>query len=88
MYIVKTQYNMIKDVLKTETGSKIISIILGLGLAAMFRKVCSKGTCVVIKGPSLKDVEQYHYKIKEDCYKYTPYVVSCENASGEQVSMQ
>ena len=76
---------MLKDVLKTDTGGKLIAIILGLGLAAMFRKVCSKGTCVVIKGPSIKEVEQYHYKINDDCFKYKPYVVSCENATTEQV---
>jgi hypothetical protein len=62
---------------KTMTGRVLISIILGVGMGALFRRVCSQ--CIEIKGPSLKDMEKYIYKLDGACYKYTPYVVNCKN---------
>ena len=72
---------MILDLTKTDTGRILVSIILGLGLAALFRRVCNKGQCVVIRGPSTDSVQKYQFKIKDDCYKYTPYVVDCADAT-------
>ena len=37
-----------KDLLKNETGRLIISILLGLGLAAIFRRVCKDKKCIII----------------------------------------
>lgn len=68
----------LQDLLNSEEGSILISILLGLGLAAMFRQVCKKGTCVVIKGPPRSQTDDYFYKIRDECYKYTPYVVPCD----------
>ena len=42
---------MIGKILKSKHGKIIISIIWGLGLAALFRKVCEGRNCIVIKGP-------------------------------------
>ena len=59
-------------------GRILISVLLGLGLASLFRKVCSGKSCVIVQGPSPEETQKYYYKIDEDCYKYTPYVTSCE----------
>lgn len=72
---------MITDLLESKMGQILISIILGLGLATLFRKACKDNACVMIKGPNLKDVNKYYYKIENDCYKYTPYVTKCEGSS-------
>jgi hypothetical protein len=58
-------------------GSIIISVILGLGLAALFKRACTGGSCIVIKAPKRDEVQRYYYKLDADCYKYTPYVVDC-----------
>lgn len=63
--------------MKTETGCTIISIILGLGLAALFRKACSGKNCIIIKSPSIKETNKYYYKIDDDCYKYTAMPTQC-----------
>ena len=68
---------IIKDIMESETGAIIVSIILGLGLAAMFRRACAGGNCIVIKGPNPRDVEGSVYKVKDDCYTYKPYVAPC-----------
>jgi hypothetical protein len=69
---------MITDLLESKAGQIIISVVLGLGLATIFRKACKDNSCVVVKGPALKDVDKYYYKLEEDCYKYTPYATKCE----------
>lgn len=66
------------DLMKTDEGVIVISVILGLGLASMFRRVCSKGKCIIIKGPNAVEVESNVYRIKGSCYKYMTHVVECE----------
>jgi hypothetical protein len=72
---------MISDLLNSKVGQIIISVILGFGLATIFRKVCTGKSCLVVKGPSLDDVKKYYYKIEDDCFKYTPYTTKCDDAS-------
>ncbi len=67
----------VKTIMQDRTGSIGISILLGLGLAALFRRVCTGDSCVVIKAPKPDDINKYYYKIDANCYKYTPYVVEC-----------
>ena len=64
--------------MNTKEGSVVISIVLGFGLATMFRLTCKNGkNCIVVKGPKMADINNKHYKIESDCYKYSPYVVEC-----------
>ena len=70
---------MIDNVMKSESGSIIISVLLGLGLASIFRKVCKDGKCVVIKGPKIAETNQNIYKIDDDCYKYNTRSTKCSS---------
>jgi hypothetical protein len=67
----------ITKILNDPKNSIMFSILLGIGLATMFRKVCKNGNCVIIKGPKQNDVQNNYYKLDSDCFKYTPYVVDC-----------
>jgi len=71
---------MIQDLLDSQAGRILISIILGFGLATLFKKVCSGNSCVMVKGPSIEEVKKYYYKIDDDCFKYTPYTTKCEDS--------
>lgn len=55
-----------------------MSIILGLGLAALFRKACKNNQCIVIKGPNAEEVNKFFYKVNDDCYKYSPVFTECK----------
>ena len=55
----------------------IVSIILGLGIATLFRKACNNGNCIIIKGPAKKDVENNTYKFNGKCYKYISEKTQC-----------
>jgi hypothetical protein len=60
-------------------GVTVFSIVLGLGIAALFRSVCSEGKCVVIEGPSLEEVNKFYYKIDNQCYRYIPVASECKD---------
>tara|TARA_E500000178_G_scaffold276858_1_gene275865 strand:- start:29 stop:235 length:207 start_codon:yes stop_codon:yes gene_type:complete len=55
----------------------IVSIILGLGIATLFRKVCEGRNCIIIKGKSPADVEKNSYRYKDKCYKYKSVSAKC-----------
>jgi hypothetical protein len=74
---------MITEVMKNPAGRIIISLILGFGLAALFRQVCKGGECHVIKSPNLDEINKFFYKIEDDCYKYTPVAVNCKASASK-----
>ncbi len=50
-----------------EINSIIISIIWGLGVASLFRKIC-KNKCIVVRVPN--DVDEYIVREKKKCYNF------------------
>ncbi len=62
--------------LKNNPGA--VSFIIGLGLAALFRKVCKDGNCVIIQGPPLEEVENKIFKMDSKCYRYKAEATTCE----------
>ncbi len=70
----------ITDVLAEPTTRIMVSCILGFGLASLFRRICTNSTCLIIKGPNAKHVENYKYKVGPtgECYTYTQVPVDCK----------
>ncbi len=66
-------------ILDDPIGRIVFSILLGFGLATLFRKACAGNNCIIINGPPIKEINDNVYKIDDDCYKYTPETTSCEN---------
>ncbi len=64
--------------LETHTGQVIFSLILGLGLAALFQRVCKDGHCVIIQGPPLEEVENKIFKQEDKCYRYKAETTKCD----------
>lgn len=73
----------------TQNGRIILSIILGLGLTGLFKKICKDGdeSCVVMKGPSLNDVNEKVFKHKDKCFIYEKEVMKC-NQGDKIVNME
>lgn len=71
--------------LKSHEGKIVVSVILGFGLATLFRKICKGTTCIVVKGPKISEVDKYFYKVEDKCFKYTPYVSPCLESTPEPV---
>lgn len=66
-----------KRLLYTEWGQVFISVLLGLGLATMFRQVCSGKNCLVFNGPVISEIDGKIYKFGEYCHKYDLNATSC-----------
>ena len=68
----------VKRLLNTPLGNIFISILLGLGLATLFRKVCKDKNCLDFKGPILGEIDGKIYKHGEQCYEYNAASVPCD----------
>lgn len=60
----------IKSLMNSPMGKIFISILLGLGLATLFRTVCKDKNCIRFSGPIISEVDGKIYKHGEKCYKY------------------
>ncbi len=60
----------IRRLLYSQYSDVIISIILGFGLATMFRKICNERNCIVFQAPNNKDIETQIFRHNDECYKY------------------
>ena len=60
------------------TGKLIMSILLGFGLATLFRTVCKGKDCVIFHAPPLEEIEGKTYKIGNKCYQYIPTPSKCD----------
>jgi hypothetical protein len=68
-----------KRLLYTDLGRRFLSIILGLGLATLFRKVCTDKNCIQFNGPIISDLEGKIYKSGDKCYKYSTEPDNCDS---------
>jgi hypothetical protein len=69
----------IKQLINSKEGKYIISVVLGLGLATLFREVCKDKTCIVFKAIGEKEIKDKIYKHDNKCYKYSLKSSSCNN---------
>lgn len=63
--------------LKSTIGRIVISILLGLGLAALFKNSCSGQNCITYHGPILGQVEGKTYQYGDKCYTYVISPIQC-----------
>jgi hypothetical protein len=67
-----------KRLLYTPLGQILLSIVLGIGLATLFRRACSDKNCIVFNGPIITEIEGKTYKHGEKCYKYSAVSAKCD----------
>ena len=67
----------LKRLLYTEFGQILISVMLGLGLATIFREACEGKNCLIFNGPVINEIDGKIYKFGEYCHKYVLNPVSC-----------
>jgi hypothetical protein len=59
-------------------GKYLMSILLGLGLASLFRTVCKGKNCVLMKAPDSSEINGKTYRFQEKCYKYNAKATKCD----------
>ena len=70
---------------KSETGTRIFSIMLGLGIAGLFKMSCDSRSCLVFKGPTFDDEDKKKVKYNEKCYQVREKMIPCENKKGKMI---
>jgi hypothetical protein len=60
------------------SGKILMSIILGIGLASLFRTVCKGKSCIIFKAPPLDDINDKIYKFDNKCYTYKSSTTKCD----------
>ena len=68
-----------KRLLYTDFGQIIISVILGLGLATLFRKACEDRKCIAFEAPPVDEIKDKVYKYDKKCYKFNLQAEKCNN---------
>ena len=66
---------------RNEKGCLLISGLFGIALALMLKRVCKGKGCIVIQAPPLNEINNTIYELEGECYKYTPKVVKCSDAT-------
>jgi hypothetical protein len=63
----------------TSTGKTIMSVLLGFGLASLFRRVCKGKDCLKFHAPPLEKIEDKIYKNNGKCVKYNQVPTKCSS---------
>ena len=56
--------------LNTNLGKFFISVILGIGLATLFRRSCKDKNCIEFNGPVISEIDGKTYKFGDLCYNF------------------
>jgi hypothetical protein len=63
----------------SSTGKILMSILLGIGLATLFREVCKGQNCRIIAAPPLEELENQIYRFDDKCYELQKNTIKCNN---------
>lgn len=67
----------IMNVMSIPTIATLISFILGLGLAAIFRPICKGPDCLILRGPPVQDIRGSVYQFGSRCVEFNTRTVEC-----------
>lgn len=70
----------LRRLLESKEGNIIVSVLLGFGLATLFRQVCKGRNCFLYHAPPLEEIEDKVYKHGEKCYKYSLEPTACDKS--------
>ena len=65
-----------KKIISYPSGALFISILLGLGLASIFRKVCHDRSCLVVQTIPPKKLINTVLRRDKKCYQWVPQTIT------------
>lgn len=71
-------FSVFKNISKNPNVRIIFSIVWGIGLASLFRRVCKGRNCIIYRAPSPNDILGKTFGFNNKCYNYKPRMVKCE----------
>ena len=70
------------NIIYTDRGRFVLSIILGLGLATLFKRICHEKNCFKFIGPKQNDLRDQIFSFDSDnskCFKMKEEMVKCDS---------
>ena len=64
--------------INSQTGKYLMSMLLGIGLATLFRTVCKGSRCKIMKAPPMEEIDGQIYKINNKCYEMKTNLIKCD----------
>jgi len=68
----------IEKFIQTGAGRVLMSIILGVGLATLFKVSCKDKNCLLMKAPALEQLNDKIYKVDDKCYTFKSNPIKCD----------
>ncbi len=75
----------LKEIINSTRGKYVLSILLGLGLATLFRKACKDRNCLVFKAPKMSDIKGKIFGYDNKCYQYKENNSTCKNSPENEI---
>ena len=69
----------IERILHGKIGKIFMSVLLGLGLATLFRKVCKNRDCIVFYAPDIEKIKGQIFKFNDKCYTFKEKITKCKH---------
>ena len=76
--------NRLSKLLHSKEGKIIFSIILGIGLASLFRRACTSRKCLVFKAPTMNAIKDKIFGHGDKCFQFKPHSIDCSNVTPEK----
>ena len=67
-------------IIHSNAGCIVISVLLGVGLATMFRKACNSRNCMVFYAPPLNKIKNKTFKYNDKCFTFKEKGVTCNKS--------
>ena len=74
----------IEKFFQSKAGVKLFSIMLGLGIAGLFKMSCDSRSCLVYKGPTFEENKKT-IKYNDKCYNVREKIIDCNEKKGEKI---
>jgi len=76
------------EVMKSNTGKVVVSVILALGLASLLRMSFKNANMVIINGPPVEQTEGKIFSFDNKCYNYKTIATSCKNMDNNKENLE
>tara|TARA_B100000035_G_scaffold256755_1_gene226706 strand:- start:126 stop:389 length:264 start_codon:yes stop_codon:yes gene_type:complete len=72
----------------SQPGKIFLSILLGLGIASLFRKICTSKNCYNFIGPEQKDLKNKIFSFdsnNDKCFKINEQISDCNKNNNSKI---
>ena len=71
--------NRIQKILYSKEGRIMISLLLGFGLASLFKKACHDRDCLVFYAPPMEKIKDKVFEFNDKCYQFKARGTMCKD---------